>query len=34
MSRKCDHCGHEGQPETADYYGTEIDVCEECGAEL
>ena len=34
MSQKCDYCGHEGQPEAADYYGTEIEVCENCEAEL
>jgi len=30
----CDYCGHEGEPDSADYYGAEISVCENCGCEL
>lgn len=33
-SIRCDHCGHEGPTDSADYYGREIEVCENCGAEV
>jgi len=34
MTEHCEHCDHDGEPDSADYYGTDIDVCENCGAEL
>jgi len=34
MSQQCDNCGHEGEPKIADYYGTDIEVCENCEYEI
>jgi ribosomal protein S27AE len=33
-TEKCLNCGYVGKPTSADYYGTEIQVCENCGVEL